>query len=36
MFDGLDGIVIVIDDLSKICFVLSSVFFCFGYDCKIF
>lgn len=34
MLDGLDGIVIAIDDSSKICFASSSVFPCLGYDCK--
>lgn len=34
VLDGLDGIVIAIDDASKICFASNNVFSCLGYDCK--
>lgn len=32
MLDGLEGIVLVVEEYGKIIYVLSNVFFCFGYD----
>lgn len=34
MLDGLNGVVLAIDDASKIVYASSNVFSCLGYDCK--